>query len=215
MCSRGEPAIAAVDERGHLLRRGLRLEYVTIAYNVGEAVLSLLAGALAGSIALVAFGFDSVIEVAAATFVAWRLRSEANARHLDHTATERRAHLAVGATFVVLGAYILLSSARALAVGERPGESLLGIGVAIASLLTMPTLAVAKVRVARRLGSASLEADAMETFVCAYLSAVLLVGLGLNAAFGYWWADPVGALLMAPFVFYQAYDAFRESREEE
>lgn len=187
---------------------------MTITYNVGEAVLSLAAGVLAGSIALVAFGFDSVIEVGSAAFVAWRLRSEVKARHLDHSAAERRAHRLVGGTFVLLGAYILWSSGRSLALGERPEESLLGIGVAVASLVTMPSLAVLKVRIARRIGSASLEADAMETFVCAYLSAMLLIGLGLNAAFGYWWADPVGALLMAPFVFYQAFDAFRESRED-
>jgi divalent metal cation (Fe/Co/Zn/Cd) transporter len=186
------------------------LEYVTISYNVGEAVLSIAAGLLAGSIALLAFGFDSTIEVAAAVFVAWRLRAEVRARHLDHTATERRAHRAVGVTFVVLGVYIVMESARSLAGADPPAPSPLGIGVAVASLVLMPSLALAKVRLARRLGSASLEADARETIVCAYLSAMLLVGLGLNAAFGLWWADHVGGLLMAPFVFYSAWDSFRE-----
>jgi len=206
-------AVSRDDARGVLLRRGLFLEYTTITYNIAEGVLSLLAGIVAGSIALVAFGFDSSIEVAAAIVVARRLSAEVRARHLDHSGSERRALRAVGVTFLALGAYIVASSARALAVGDRPEGSVLGIGIALASLVTMPSLGAAKLRVARRLGSEALAADAMETFVCAYLSAALLLGLGLNALLGWWWADPVGGLLMAPFVFNQARESFRESEE--
>jgi divalent metal cation (Fe/Co/Zn/Cd) transporter len=206
-------AVGPHDARGRLLARALVYEYATISYNVGEGVLSLAAGVLAGSIALLGFGFDSSIEIAAAVVVTRHLRAEVRARHLDHSGSERRALRAVAVTFVVLGAYIVLSSVRSIAVGERPQESLLGIGIAVASLVTMPSLAAAKLRLARKLGSEALEADAKETLVCAYLSAMLLLGLGLNAAFGWWWADPAGALLMAPFVFLQAKESLEESRE--
>src|SRR5206468_7526353 len=124
--------VSTDDARGLLLRRGLFLEYATITYNIAEGVLSLLAGVVAGSIALVAFGFDSSIEVAAAIVVARRLRAEVRARHLDHSGSERRALRGVGVTFIALGAYIVASSVRALAAGDRPEGSVLGIGVALA-----------------------------------------------------------------------------------
>ncbi|MEK6666409.1 MAG: cation transporter [candidate division NC10 bacterium] len=196
--------------RDLLLRRGVRLEWFTIGWNSVEAVVAIGAGLLAGSIALVGFGLDSVIETAAGLIVLWRLRREVAGAHDDHVEQAERVALRfVGLTFVALGLYVLYESAHKLWSREAPAESWIGMGLALVSLIVMPLLAFRKRAVARALGSRALAADAVETLVCAYLSLTLLLGLGLNALAGWWWADPVAALAMLPLIFKEGVEALR------
>lgn len=205
-----ESAGLSPDARAGDLALGLRLEWLTIGYNVLEAVAAVAAGFFAGSIALVGFGFDSVIEVAAATVVLWRLKVEfAGGDPEAHERAETRALRFVGSTFLLLAAYVLYESARSLIGGEAPSESVPGIVIAVLSLIVMPALAVAKRRVADRIGSRSLRADAMETFVCAWLSFALLLGLALNALLGWWWADPIAAAAMIPLMVKEGLEGLR------
>ena len=184
--------------REALVRRGLRLNYVTIAYNAAEAIISLVAGALAGSVALVGFGIDSVIEVTASGAAQWRLRSDTDpaTRHR----VERISLRVVGACFLGLAAYVTYESGRSLWLREEPDRTALGIAITALSLIVMPLLARAKRRVASKLDSRALAGEAMQTSVCAYLSAIVLGGLLLNAMFGWWWADPLAALGMVPII---------------
>jgi divalent metal cation (Fe/Co/Zn/Cd) transporter len=173
-----------------LRRRGLRLEYLTIAWNALEAVVAVAAGLAAGSIALVGFGLDSLIEVFAAGVVVWELKGIPAAR-------ERRALKAIALSFFALAAYVTAESVRDLVIGVEPAESPVGIALAIVSLMVMPLLAFAKRRTGRSLGSSPLVADSSETWLCACLSAILLAGLVINAVLGWWWADPIAALVIA------------------
>lgn len=199
-----------------LHRRAVRLEWFTVSWNVIEAAVAITAGAVAGSAALVGFGVDSGIEVSSALALLWRLRRAGPRADLEErTHVERRALFLVAGTFVVLGAYIAWQAGGALLEREAPDTSLVGIGLAIASLIVMPLLAFAKQHTAGHMQSRALAADAMETWVCAYLSVVLLVGLGLYAWLGWWWADPAGALLMEPVIVWQAWDTFQEARSTE
>lgn len=197
--------------RGRLLRRALRLETLSIGYNILEAVVAIGAGWIAGSIALVGFGFDSAIETTSAVVVFLRLRAEARNRTSGATfeRAERRAERVVGVTLIALAAYVLYESVATLIRGDEPAESLVGIVLAAMSVVLMPFLAWAKLRTGRALHSRALIADSKETFVCTYLSFTLLVGLGLNAAVGWWWADPVAALLMVPLIFREGREAWR------
>lgn len=196
--------------RAELFGRGLRLERFTIGWNSAEAVVAIGAGFLARSIALVGFGLDSVIETTAAFMVLWRLRREVGGAPDRHVVQAESAALRfVGLTFLALGAYILYESLGKLWRQEAPAESWVGIGLAVCSLIVMPLLAVRKRAVARVLGSRALAADAVETFVCAWLSLTLLLGLGLNALAGWWWADPLAALAMLPLIFKEGVEALR------
>jgi len=200
--------------RSLYLRRGVWLEYFTIGWNSLEAVVAIGAGLLAGSIALVGFGLDSIIEVVSATILLWRLRAERTGA--DSEASERaegRALFAVGVSFFILGAYILYESGKRLWLQERPQESLVGLVLACLSLVVMPALAFAKHRTAKSLGSRALAADATETAICSYLSLTLVLGLGLNAWIGWWWADPVAALAMLPLILNEGREAIQEARE--
>ncbi|MGH2708637.1 MAG: cation diffusion facilitator family transporter [Actinomycetota bacterium] len=182
-----------------LRRRGLRLEYLTIGWNAIEAVVAVAAGITASSIALVGFGLDSVIEAFAASVVIWELRGLGKAR-------ERRALRLIALSFFALAAYVVVQAVRDLVVGSEARESVVGIALAAVSLVAMVALAVAKRRTGRRLGSPTLVADSAETLLCAYLSAILLAGLVLNAVLGWWWADPLAAVGIAGL-------ALREGRE--
>lgn len=196
--------------RSELLRRGVRLEWFTIGWNSVEALVAIGAGLLAGSIALVGFGLDSVIETAAALMVLWRvLREVGGAEEEKVLRAERRALGFVGMTFLALAAYVCYESGGKLWHQEAPAESWIGIGLALASLIVMPLLAARKRAVARALGSRALAADAVETAVCAYLSFTLLLGLGANALFGWWWADPVAALAMVPLILKEGLEALK------
>ncbi|HEV2117245.1 MAG TPA: cation transporter [Terriglobales bacterium] len=196
--------------RSLAVRRGRRLEYFTIAWNSAEAVAALLAGLFAGSIALVGFGLDSVIEVSSGAVLLWRLRAEHDPHRREHA--EHRALRLVGVCFLALAAYVVFDSIKGILVREAPQESLFGIGVAIASLIAMPLLARAKRQVARQLNSGAMRADSRQTDFCFYLSLILLAGLLLNALLGWWWADPVAALVMVPLIAHEGVEGLRGER---
>lgn len=202
-------AAATGDERYRraLVRRGAWLGVATVAYNAVEALLSLAAGAAAGSVALVGFGVDSVIEVSAGGAALWRLRADAHPVRRERA--ERVAHRVVGACFMALAIYVAVDAVHALWTREAPRESRLGIAVAAASVVIMPLLARAKRRVARGLSSNALAAEASQTALCSYLSAILLAGLALNAVLGWWWADPVAALAMVPIIVREGVEGLR------
>ncbi len=208
----------ALDEkadRAALLRRGVRLEYFTIAWMVVEAAVSIGAGWLAGSIALIAFGLDSLIELVSGGVLLYRLQAEARAAGEEATEElERRALWVVGATFFLLTAYILYEAGSTLWRRESPEVSAVGIVVAVAALIVMPLLARAKHKVGMTLRSEALVADAKETFVCSYISLTLILGLALNALAGWWWADPVAALLMVPFLIHEGWEAIEGAQEK-
>jgi len=192
------------------VRRGLRLEILTLAWNSLEAVVAIAAGWIAGSIALIGFGLDSVIESASGAVLLWRLRRDADLTRREHV--ERRALQLVGWSFLLLAAYVAVDASRSLWLRESPDRSTVGIILAAVSLVVMPLLARAKRRVAARISSRALHADSRQTDLCAYLSAILLGGLLLNAFLGWWWADPVAALLMVPIIAREGRDALRGER---
>lgn len=192
--------------RSSHIQRGLRLEYLTIGYNLLEAAGAITSGLLAGSVALVGFGLDSVIEVTSGAALVWRLRSD---HQSDRDKKERTALWIVGGCFLALAAYIAFDSGHSLLFHETPEESVWGIALAIGSIIIMPLLARAKRRVASAIDSASLKADAKQTELCTYLSVILLGGLLLNAVFGWWWADPLAGLMMVPIVAKEGFDALR------
>ncbi len=191
-------------------RIGLWLVGATLAYNVLEAGIALAAGAAADSIALVGFGLDSGIEVAAAAVLLWRLSLETRdvaGEALERA--ERRVHRFVGATFLALAAYVSAQAAWTLWTREAPQESRVGIALASASLVIMPLVAWGKLRAAREIGSAALRAEARETLACSYLSFALLLGLVANAAAGWTWADPAAALAMVPWLVREGLEGIR------
>lgn len=187
--------------RAEHVQHGRRLEYVTIGWNSLEAIVAVGAGILAGSIALIGFGFDSVIESLSGAVLLWRLFAGEHA--------EQFALKLVGASFLILALYVALDAGKSLLLGEPPEASYVGIGLAILSLIVMPVLARAKRRTAAILNSRALAADSRQTDICAYLSAILLAGLGLNALFGWWWADPVAGLIMIPIIAKEGIEALR------
>ena len=194
-------------QRSAVVRRGQWLTGLTLAYNSLEGVLSVGAGAIAGSVALVGFGLDSFIEVSASAAAIWRLREDADAARRERA--ERRALRFIAATFFALSAYVAVDSLHDLVTQAAPRTSRLGIAIAAASLVVMPVLASAKRRVASRLRSDALRAEARQTDICMYLSALLLLGLTLNAVFGWWWADPAAALLMTPLIAREGLETWR------
>ncbi|HVE76152.1 MAG TPA: cation transporter [Actinomycetota bacterium] len=192
-------------ERFGLLGRALRLEYMSVAYNALEAVVAIVFGMAAGSLALIGFGLDSVVEASSASVLVWRLRTERTGSRTAED-VEKRAVRLVAVAFFVLATYILAKSGYDLVTRSRPEESIPGIVIAVVSILVMPLLAWRKRVAARALDSRALQADSSQTTLCTYLSVVLLAGLGANALWGWWWADPVSALLIGAL-------AVREGRE--
>lgn len=183
---------------------GRRLEYFTLAWNALEAVIAVGCGYYAASTALIGFGLDSVIESLSGAVLLWRLWEGPHAEQREALALKL-----VGVSFLVLAAYVAFESASTLWNHEPPQASYVGIGLAVASVIVMPLLARAKRKVARRLDSQALHADSRQTDLCSYLSAILLVGLGANAACGWWWADPVAGLLMVPIIGREGVNALR------
>ena len=196
--------------RTALIKRGLRLEYFTVAWNVVEAVVAIGAGVVAGSVALVGFGLDSIIELTSGCVLIWRLRKHGVTSEEAESEAERKAIFVVGVTFFALAFYILYEAVGTLIGQEKPMESLVGIMLAAVSLMVMPYLGIAKRRVAARINSRALAADGLETLVCSYLSFTLLLGLGLNALFGWWWADPIAALAMLWLLVREGWEAVEE-----
>jgi divalent metal cation (Fe/Co/Zn/Cd) transporter len=192
------PAGRPDDARAALVERGRALAYVTLAVVTLEAGVSLTAGLLAGSVALWGYGADSVIEWASAATALWRLGQDSRAA--GRARAERVSGRVIGASFLALALVVAVEATISLARHEAPKPSTLGIAIALVSLVSMPLLSRAKRRVAHGLASGALAADAGQAALCAYLSAILLGGLALNALFGWWWADPVSALIMVPII---------------
>lgn len=196
--------------REALVRRAVRLELLTVGWNVVEGVVAIGAALAAGSVALLGFGIDSFVETASGLVLLWRFRAERGAR--DHEEIERLEHRAlklVGATLFLLAAWVGVDAVRTLWERERPEPSVVGIALTSVSIVAMRWLARAKRRTAALLGSRALEADAFQTTACFWLSVVTLAGIGLNAAFGWWWADPIAALGMLPLIVKEGREAWR------
>jgi hypothetical protein len=191
------------DHRARLGRRAQLLAAASVAYNLAESVVAVTAGVVAGSIALVGFGFDSLVEVSSGLVVLWQFR------HRLPESRERQALRAMAVSFFALAGYVTVESVRALASGHDPDSSAVGIGLAVASLLVMPWLSWAQRRTGRALGSNVVVADSTQTLLCTYLSAVLLAGLVLNATLGWSWADPVAALVIAAVAVREGREAWR------
>jgi divalent metal cation (Fe/Co/Zn/Cd) transporter len=178
-------------EMSRLRRRGLRLEYASMAWMTVEATVAIISGIIASSIALIGFGLDSVIEFFSAAVVVWQLRGAVSEER------ETRALRLIGGTFFALAAYLAVESITDLVSQHRPGQSTAGLAVTAAALVVMPLLALAKRRTGRQLGNQALIADAAESAFCVFTSAAALIGIGLNAWLGWWWADPAAALVIA------------------
>jgi divalent metal cation (Fe/Co/Zn/Cd) transporter len=194
--TRNPDALAAI-------RSGRQIEYLSLAWTSLEAVAGMAAGVLAGSIALIGFGADSVIEMASSAILLWRLNHESGENR------ERTALRLVGVCFFLLALYVGWEAIESLVKRQPPAVSYFGIIFSMLCLIVMPLLARAKRRIAVRIGSGAMEADSRQSAICSYLAAILLCGLALNALFGWWWADPVAALAMLPIIVKEGYDAFR------
>jgi cation diffusion facilitator family transporter len=201
--------------RSALLARGVRLEVLTVGWNVVEAAVAITAALAAGSVALLGFGADSVVESLSGLVLLWRLRAER--RGADREAVERievRAERLVGLSLLALAAFVAIGASTRLLAGERPEASPVGMALAAVSLVVMWWLARAKGRLAVDLGSRSLAADAFQTTACFWLSVIVLVGVGLNAVLGWWWADPLAALVMSVVIAREGLEALRGSEGE-
>ena len=192
-----------------LQRKAFRLSLFTVGYNVLEGVASIAAGILAGSTALIGFGSDSFVESFSGIVMLWRFRRRAQLSHEEEKKLEARAVRLIGLAFLALAIYVIFESSNKLYVHERPDPSLFGILIAIASIIVMPLLYIAKIRTARKMGSRSLVADSKQTLACVMLSFALLIGLVLNYFYSIWWADPVAGLIIAAFLVREGYEAIR------
>ncbi len=185
------------------IRAGRRIEYVSLAWTSLEAMAGIMAGVMACSIALVGFGADSVIEVASSAVLLWRLNHEFGEKR------ERTAFRLVGVSFLLLAVYVGWEAVESLVKQQPPGVSYFGIVFSVLCLMVMPLLARAKRRIAARLNSRAMQADSRQSSICGYLAAILLGGLALNALFGWWWADPIAALVMLPIIIKEGFEGVR------
>lgn len=202
-----EPMTVQVETtRDRLLRRAWWLAVFTVVWNLAEGSVAMFGAAVDGSRALIGFGVDSFVESASAAVVIWRLNAEERSPEQAEK-VERQALRIIGITFFALSALVGIESIHSLIAGEQPDASVAGIALTTVSLIVMPILARAKRRVGQQLGSRSVEADSRQTQACVYLSAVVLIGLAANAAFGWWWADPVAALGVVAFLFQEGREA--------
>ncbi|MCU1308744.1 MAG: integral rane protein [Acidobacteriaceae bacterium] len=199
--------IADAIQRRQTVTRGMRLEYVTVGWNVFEGIVAVLSGLLAGSVALIGFGVDSAIESGSGAVLLWRLRAEQTGKNVE--SAEERALKLVGVSLLLLAAYVTFDAIKTLVTREQPQRSFIGIGLSVLSLIVMPVLARAKRRTASELNSAAMHADSRQTSICAYLSAILLGGLVLNAVAEWWWADPIAALAMVPIIVREGREALK------
>jgi divalent metal cation (Fe/Co/Zn/Cd) transporter len=194
------------------VRQGILLSYATIGYNSLEAIGSLIAGLLSGSVVLVGFGIDSVIEVIASLAAQWRLRIDVDLSRRSES--EVRTLQIIGWCFVSLAIYVTLDSIKSLYLAEEPDQSWFGLVVLGLSAIVMPVLAWAKRRVANEMQSSALKAEAKQTSLCAYLSVIALGGVGLNALLGWWWADPVAGLAMVPIIVREGVNGIRRQPDQ-
>ncbi|MFC1912988.1 cation diffusion facilitator family transporter [Chloroflexota bacterium] len=197
-----------------LYRKGLRLEYFTVGYNVLEAIASIVFGGIAGSIALIGFGLDSIVESLSGLVLVWRLRQHGKISKAAEERIEKRAARFVAVTFFILGSYILFESIRKLVIVDIPEPSPPGIIIAIVSLIAMPLLTWQKYKTGKQINSSALIADSKETLACAFLSVALLLGLGANYLFGFWQADPIVGLIIVTFLFREGWQGWKEAGKE-
>jgi cation diffusion facilitator family transporter len=193
-------------------KRAFYLSVFTVAYNFLEGVVSVAAGIVSGSIALVGFGLDSFIESLSGGIMIWRFRGLGNLSHEEEERMEAKAARLVAYTFFVLGVYVLYESLKKIILRELPEPSLLGILIAVVSLVVMPVLFFMKHRIGKSIGSRSLIADSRQTLACCYLSLALLAGLGLNYLYGIWWADPLAGLVIVFFLMREGYEILKEGK---
>jgi len=191
--------------RDRLIRRARLLAWIGLGWHGVEAAVAIAAGAVASSIALVGFGADSLVEAVAGVVVLWRFA----AARAGSDRAERRAQQLIAVSFYAIAAYVGIEAVRSLIAGDHPEASYVGIALAAVTLTTMPPLAIAKARVGERLGSLATKSEGRQNMLCAYLSAALLIGLGANALLGWWWADPITALVIAAVAVREGRDAWR------
>jgi divalent metal cation (Fe/Co/Zn/Cd) transporter len=196
-----------------IYRKGLRLEYFTVGYNIVEAGVSIAFGAIANSIALIGFGLDSIVESLSGFVLIWRLRQHDKITAEEEERIERKARKFVAATFFILGLYVLFQAVKKLVFRDIPDPSLPGIIIALVSLIVMPVLTIQKYKTGVQIKSKALIADSKETLACAFLSLALLLGLGLNYLFGFWQADPVVGLIIVIYLFREGLEVWREAQE--
>jgi cation diffusion facilitator family transporter len=197
-----------------LYKKGLRLEYFSVGYNILEAVASIVFGGIAGSIALIGFGLDSIVESLSSMVLIWRLRQYGKISKEVEERVERRATRFVALTFFILGLYVLFESVRKLITVEVPEPSVPGIVIAALSIVIMPLITWQKYKTGKQINSRALMADSKETLACAFLSVALLFGLGANYLFGFWQADPIVGLIIVAFLLWEGWDCWCESSEE-
>lgn len=195
-----------------LQNKAFYLSLFTVAYNLLEGIISVIAGMFSGSIALVGFGLDSFVESLSGGVMIWRFRGLGNLSHEEEERMEAKAARLVAYTFFILGVYVLYESFKKLILREVPEPSLLGIVIAIVSLVVMPVLFIAKNSVGKSIGSRGLVADSKQTLACCFLSAALLLGLGLNYLYGIWWADPAAGLIIVVFFMKEGYEILSEGK---
>lgn len=198
----------------NLNKRALSLSYFTVGYNILEGIISIFAGLLAGgSIALVGFGLDSFVESLSGSVMIWRFRKHGKISEEEEERVEKKATRLIAYTFFILGAYVLYESVKKLYLREPAEPSLFGIIIAVVSIIVMPALFYVKYRTGRAMGSRSLIADSKETLACVFLSAALLIGLGLNYLYGLWQADPIVGLIIVMFLIKEGYSTLTEEEE--
>ncbi len=195
-----------------LRKRALRLSYITVGYNVVEGLVSIFAGVMAGSIALVGFGLDSCMESLSGGVMIWRFTHSEGLSAEEELKREKKAVKLIGYMFFLFGAYVLYESLEKLLLHEAPEPSLLGIAIAVASLVAMPVLFYMKYRTGKSMNSRSLVADSKQTLACMFLSLALLIGLGLNYLRGLWWADPAVGLLVVAYLIKEGREALKEEK---
>ena len=198
------------DEADRLHSRALKLSYFTVIYNIIECIVSIISGFIAGSTALLGFGSDSLVESLSGLIMIWRFRKHGIVSKDEEDEVDKKATFFVGITFFTFGLYILYESIRKLILGEKPEPSIVGIIIAIASIIVMPILFYLKFKTGKSIGSKSLLADSKQTLVCLFMSISLLIGLCLNYLFGFWQADPIVGLIIVAFLFREGYEIIFE-----
>ena len=202
-----------IDTR-RLYKKGLYLEYFNVGYNILEAAASIIFGSIAGSIALIGFGLDSIVESLSGLVLIWRLRQHGKISREAEERIEKKATRFVAITFFILGLYILFESIKKLISAEMPAPSVPGMAIAVASLIVMPVLTWQKYKTGKQINSRALIADSKETLACAFLSVALLLGLGANYLFGFWQADTIAGFIIAGFLFREGWQGWKEFSEE-
>ncbi len=198
------------DETNGLHSKALKLSYFTVGYNIIECIASIISGFIAGSTALLGFGSDSLVESLSGTIMIWRFRKHGFISKYEEDEVEKKATFFVGITFFIFGIYILYESLRKLIVLKKPEPSIVGIIIAVVSIIVMPILFYLKYKTGKSIGSKSLLADSKQTLACVFMSVSLLIGLGLNYLFGFWQADPIVGLIIVAFLFKEGYEIIYE-----